>query len=200
MASMATIQWHSGGLAHGLDRKAVLLDRDNTINLDPGYLNNPDDVALMPGAVEGLQRLQEAGFLLLVLSNQSGVGRGKIRPEELLSVNHRIIALLLEHGIRLERIYFCPHIDGDQCACRKPASGLVVKALEDFALRAEDCWIIGDRFRDLACAVSSNIPGILVGESEGSIGQLSDPPANLRFHVHNLQQAADSILGSGSTP
>ncbi|MCB1138046.1 MAG: HAD family hydrolase [Leptospiraceae bacterium] len=192
----SSIHFQSGGPLHARHRQAVLLDRDKTLNEDPGYLNDPELVALLPGVVQGLQKLQAAGFLLIILSNQSGLGRGKISPEQLFAVNQRLLELLQREFIRIERIYYCPHTDDDGCNCRKPAPGLVQAALEDFQLEPQNCWIAGDRFRDLKCAEGAGIPGLLVGEEEIPVGAPLplEAPANLIFHGQDLHAAADHIL------
>jgi D-glycero-D-manno-heptose 1,7-bisphosphate phosphatase len=169
---------------------ALLLDRDKTLNEDPGYLNDPDRVVLLPGVLEGLARLQSAGYALIILTNQSGINRGLITPEQLQAVNGRILDLLSEARIRVERVYYCPHVDQDQCRCRKPESGLVEAALRDFRLEASHCWLIGDRYRDLQCGAGLGIPGILVG-SENNPGS---PPRNLQHRAPDLNAVADFLL------
>lgn len=205
MSDDLDIHYQSGGLLHSPLRKAVFLDRDRTLNADPGYLNDPDLVELLPGVVRGLQKLQSAGFMLTIISNQSGVGRGRITEEQLFAVNRRLLELLSREYIRVERIYYCPHTDEDRCICRKPAPGLVRAALQDFRLQPSHCWIVGDRFRDLQCATEAGIPGILVGEEEVSlnlsIGLSGQPlqdalkgPANLLYHAPDMDAVADYIL------
>jgi histidinol-phosphate phosphatase family protein len=192
---MSRVHFQSGGVYHSHPRKAILLDRDKTLNADPGYLNDPEKVELLTGVVPGLQKLQAAGYQFIILTNQSGVGRGLISPEALFAVNQRLLELLLRDYIRIERIYYCPHIDADQCNCRKPEPGLVDAAISDFALDPALTWLMGDRFRDLACGSHLSLPGILVGSEEGSPDSWTDRcPSNLRFHVSSLEEAADRIL------
>ncbi len=189
------IQFQNGGPLHSYQRKTVLLDRDKTLNPDPGYINDPNLMELLPGVVPGLQKLQSAGFQFIVLTNQSGVSRGLISSEQLYAVNRRLLELLQRDYIRIERIYFCPHVDDDGCACRKPAPGLVDAAVADFQLQPALTWIIGDRFRDLACASHLGIPGILVGNEEGEPAGWGDrAPGNLKFQESGLNEAADRIL------
>ena len=104
---------------------AVILDRDNTINSDPGYLSDPDKTHLLPGAAEGVSLLNRFGIRLFGASNQSGVARGLIKPEELIAVNQRITDLLSAAGAKIGKIYVCPHGDEDNCDCRKPKPGLI---------------------------------------------------------------------------
>ncbi|HBS06984.1 MAG TPA: HAD family hydrolase [Leptospiraceae bacterium] len=192
------IHFQSGGPMHAFQGRTVLLDRDKTLNADPGYLSDPGLVELLPGVVIGLQKLQSAGFQFIVLTNQSGVGRGLITPEQLYAVNLRILELLQRDHIRIERIYYCPHLDEDACSCRKPAPGLVDAALLDFQLDPGRTWVMGDRFRDLACAAHRKIPGILIGDEEGKPEDWgSKAPENLIHQAPDLSSAADLILKSG---
>src|SRR6185295_10607300 len=104
--------------------RALLFDRDETLNEDPGYLNDPEKVRLKPGIGDPLRDLKDAGFKFFVLTNQSGVARGLIQPSELKSVHLRLSELLHDEGIEIEKYFVCPHVDEDQCDCRKPRPGL----------------------------------------------------------------------------
>ena len=193
--SSHSVRYQSGGPHHSFMRKAVLLDRDKTLNADPGYLNDPDKVELLPGVVQGLSKLQAAGYMFMVLTNQSGVGRGLISPEQLYAVNRRLLELLQRDHIRRERIYFCPHVDADDCHCRKPGPGMVDAALNEFQLDPAHCWLVGDRLRDLACGEHRGVPGILIGDEEGPEERWRpSAPETLKHHVANLSEAADRIL------
>lgn len=179
--------------------KALLLDRDKTLNEDPGYLNDPGRVVLLPGVAEGLRRFQSAGFSFYVLTNQSGVGRGLISPDQLKAVNKRIESFLNEAGIFIEKFYICPHTDEDGCNCRKPKPGLVEQSIKENNLDPANCIIAGDRYRDLAAGESAGIPGILLtgrpgaGEDSYTV-ETGNPPSNLRWTVTDLNEAADLVL------
>src|SRR5439155_11509676 len=107
-------------------RAAVLLDRDGTLIEDAGYPRDPQRVRLLPGAAGALRALRAAGLALAVVSNQSGVGRGLVRPEEALAVHHRAEEALAAGGVRLAGAHYCPHAPQDGCACRKPSPGLLL--------------------------------------------------------------------------
>ncbi len=167
---------------------SVILDRDKTINADPGYLNDPAKVALLPRAADGIRLLNQFGIRVFVASNQSGVARGLISLTELAAVNAKISALLAAEGAHVEKIYVCPHGDDDGCDCRKPKPGLVQQIIDEYAIDPARTFIAGDRARDLECAIPFDIRGILVGPDE------TVKPPNMVFHAENLHEAAAFIL------
>ncbi|MEG6552093.1 HAD-IIIA family hydrolase, partial [Desulfocurvibacter africanus] len=117
-----------------MTKRYVVLDRDGTIIVDKHYLADPEGVELLPGAVEGLARLAGAGLGLVVATNQSGIGRGYFGEEDLHLVNARLSEVLAEHGVHIERYYFCPHGPEADCACRKPCTGLLDQAARELGL------------------------------------------------------------------
>ena len=172
--------------------RALLLDRDDTLNEDPGYINDPGLVRLLPGVASGLERLREAGFKFYVLTNQSGISRGMISSEQLERVHARLSGLLGDHGIRIEKFYVCPHRDEDGCSCRKPRPGLVDVFLRENQYATPDCFIIGDKLRDIQAGEQAEIRGILL-ESGGRPPSGADPK-NLVFRAPDLETAAAFIL------
>jgi len=171
--------------------KAILLDRDDTLNADPGYLADAAQVRLLSHVVEGLSLLRDRGYLFFVLSNQSGVARGLIKPEELAAVNARISELLANHGIRIERFYVCPHRDEDGCDCRKPKPGLFRQFFHDWKASAPECFALGDKPRDLEAAAPFRVPGILIA---GENRPLVQKPRNLVHVAVDLLDAAEFIM------
>lgn len=140
-----------------MPRRYILLDRDGTINVDAHYLSDPDGVALLPGAAEGLRRMMAIGFGLVVLTNQSGIGRGYFDAARLAQVHARLIEVLRGQGVELAGIYVCPHGPRDDCACRKPLTGLVEQAVAELGLDPAMGFMIGDKAADvdLGCAVGA---------------------------------------------
>lgn len=147
----------------------VILDRDNTINADPGYLNNPANTHLLPGAAEGIALLNRFGVRIFVASNQSGVARGLISETQLAAVNEHITSLLRERGAMIGKIYVCPHGDDDNCDCRKPKPGLIRRIIAEQQIDPLKAYVVGDRARDLSCGLEAKIPGILVGGKDGIV-------------------------------
>ena len=136
-------------------RKAVFLDRDGTIIEDGHFLADPAGVALMPGAVEALRLLKEADYVLIVVSNQSGVGRGYFSHETVALVQQRVNASLTEEGIVLDAFKYCPHAPDDGCACRKPKPGMILEAASQFNIDLAASAVIGDRARDAQAGVAA---------------------------------------------
>lgn len=173
-------------------RRAVFLDRDNTINLDPGYLSDPDAVALLPNVAQALKRLQDAGFVFVVISNQSGVGRGLFGMEELEAVNNRISSLLREQGVTLEHFYLCVHRPDEDCLCRKPKPYLILKARDELGLDLEKSFMVGDRLCDYECGRNAGIHSLLVLTGPHSEKEAEAVPPDDVFP--DMPQAVQHIL------
>ena len=132
-------------------KRAVFLDRDGTIMRDRGYLKDPNGIELMPGAVETLKALCREGWKLIIVSNQSGVGRGLMTLEEMNAVHAKFIRILRSHGIEITASYLCPHAPEDECDCRKPATGSLEKAVREHSVDMGQSWVVGDRESDILC-------------------------------------------------
>lgn len=170
--------------------KAILLDRDDTLNEDPGYINDPSILQLKPGVVEGLSLLRDAGYRFFVLTNQSGVSRGLISPSQLAAVHERLAGMLEEKGIHIEKFYVCPHQDSDGCTCRKPAPGMFEQFFAEYRAEPSACYAIGDKIRDIRAAGS--VPGVLLCEKKTVAQQ--DHPHNLQYCARDMLDAARYIL------
>lgn len=149
-------------------RRVVLLDRDGTINEDVHYLRHPDDLRLLPGAVEGLRRLAGLGFDLVVVTNQSGLARGYFSPADLEAIHARLCDLLTAEGVALAGIYVCPHGPDDGCSCRKPRPGLALAARADLGFDPGRAYVIGDKRADLHLARAIGATSILVRTGYGA--------------------------------
>lgn len=148
-------------------RRAAFLDRDGTINVDTHYPRLPEEVTLAPGAAAAIARLNAVGLPVIVVSNQSGIGRGLVTVDEYERVHARFGALLAAEGARIDATYICPHApaespDSPACECRKPGTLLYRNAAADHALDLARSWYIGDRWRDVAPALALHGRGILV--------------------------------------
>ena len=130
-------------------RRALLVDRDGTLIVDVGYPRDPAQVEPLPGAIDALSGLQ-ARFALVIVSNQSGIGRGLVTPAEATAVHDRTIAVFARAGITFAGAYYCPHAPDAGCACRKPAPGLLLDAARDLGLDLAGSIMLGDKASDIA--------------------------------------------------
>ena len=142
---------------------AVFLDRDGTLIEDVGYPRDPAAVRLLDGAAPALAELAAAGFRLVVVSNQSGVGRGLIAPDEAERVHERFTAELASRGVALDGARYCPHAPEDGCDCRKPAPGLLLAAAAELGLDLSRSFAVGDRDRDVEAGRRAGCTTVLLG-------------------------------------
>lgn len=177
--------------------KAVFLDRDGTLNHDPGYLGNPEDVQLLEGVVEALSILKnELGFVLIVISNQSGIARGFISKENVDAVNNRIAEILSESGISIDKFYYCPHhpefSSEVESRCRKPSPEMVLKAIDEFSIDISRSYFIGDSKVDIECGINAGVKTILVqtGYGREHISLLHEENKIPNFVALNIKEAA----------
>ena len=149
-------------------RPAVFLDRDGTIIEDVGYLSDPEDVTLLPGAAAAIGRLNQAGLSVVVVTNQSGIARGLLTEQQYQSAQERLDELLGLEAAGLDAHYFCPHLPelNGPCECRKPGTLLYRQAAERLGIDLARSWWVGDRLRDVLPAENFGGRGILIGESE----------------------------------
>ena len=145
----------------------VFLDRDGTLIVEKHYLSDPDGVCLEAGVVEGLRALTQLGHPLIVLSNQSGIGRRLFTEGDAQRVNARVSDRLREHGIQIMAWYLCPHDPATACTCRKPLPGMALAASRDWDLSLPGCYVIGDKKTDLELADAIGGTGLLVRTGYG---------------------------------
>ncbi len=140
----------------------VFLDRDGTLNYDPGYLKSAGELRLLPGVGTSLARLKAAGAKLVVVTNQSGIGRGLFTHKDLEAVHARLQGLLEQEEAALDAIYFCPHHPDDGCRCRKPGTAMVERAASELQLDLTRSYLIGDHARDMQLAKSVGAKAVLL--------------------------------------
>ena len=129
--------------------RAIFLDRDNTVIVDRGYLYDPAYIEFIPEVLSALRTIQDAGFLLIMVSNQSGIGRGYFTETNHNAVKERLSELLKANGITLAGYYYCPHSPDENCECRKPKPLMAYKAAEDFNIDLSESYMIGDKDSDI---------------------------------------------------
>lgn len=154
-------------------KKAVFLDRDGTINVDRHYLYKIEEFEFLPGVLEGLRILQAEGYLLLIITNQSGIGRGFYTETDLEILTNWMINEFNMRGIDIGRIYYCPHLpDAEKidyrldCECRKPKLGMYRQAVKDFDIDLSRSYAIGDKIRDCSICFNTSCRGFLIADNE----------------------------------
>lgn len=176
-------------------RPAVFLDRDGTVIEDSGYLHEPGKVKLLPGAAEAIKQLNELGFLVVMVSNQSGIARGFYTEAGYHAVQQRLDALLTERGARLDGAYFCPHHPRftGPCECRKPGLKLFRDAAAALDIDLTGSWWVGDRLSDVQPGLVLRGMSILVLTGDGMLDQ-GQARASGVMVVANLAAAAAEIV------
>ncbi|MCK9996058.1 MAG: HAD family hydrolase [Candidatus Krumholzibacteria bacterium] len=147
---------------------ALFLDRDGVVIVDRNYLSDPNQVELLPGSAEAMIAASAAGYLLIGVSNQSGLGRGRFSIDDLELVMARIDWLLGKAGTGFDGFYFCPHAPGQGCDCRKPAAGLFEEAAESCRWATRGSWVVGDKASDVAFGRNRGLGSVLVRTGYGA--------------------------------
>ncbi|MBI5086789.1 MAG: HAD family hydrolase [Acidobacteria bacterium] len=160
----------------------VALDRDGTLIAERGYLADPEGVEVMDGAAGALLRMRELGLRVVVVTNQSGVGRGYFEMSAVEAIHARIIKELGAAGKMIEGFYVCPHAPGEECDCRKPKTGLLMRAAADLGLPVEECVVVGDKAADVELGHAAGGKSVLVTTGYGA--------------EHAGSVAADFVAGS----
>ena len=163
---------------------AIFLDRDGTINVDYGYVYQIEKLEFLEGAVEGLKLLQDAGYILIIITNQSGVARGMYSIEQMNEFNMFMKETLQKMGVEIKKIYTCPHLKG--CECRKPKLKLFYQAVEEFNIDLKKSFAIGDKMRDLSICEVEPVKGFLIGNEDVCKKNVKG--------CHNLLEAAEKIV------
>jgi D-glycero-D-manno-heptose 1,7-bisphosphate phosphatase len=178
-------------------RPAVFIDRDGTISEEVGYLNHVSRFRMLPSVPEAIRKLNERGIPAIVVTNQSGVGRGYFPVSLVQAVHDVMTAQLAAAGARLDAVYYCPHVSSDLCACRKPSPGMLERAAGDHAIDLARSFVVGDRFGDIELGHRVGARSILVrtGYGEGEIlYHLPKWKVRPDFIADDLGQATDWIL------
>jgi histidinol-phosphate phosphatase family protein len=183
-----------------MSRRAVFLDRDGTLNREVGYIGDPADLVLIDDAGPALRQLSGAGFALVVISNQSAIGRGVFPVEQVTAVNARLAAFLRADGVELDAFFVCPHAPADGCDCRKPAPGLLLQARDRLDLDLAGSWMVGDSVNDVVAARAAGVRPILVLTGWGKRDREAARAGGLAEEdiVENLTAAAGRILAAAT--
>ena len=179
---------------------AIFLDRDGTLNEDPGYLGDPNQVKLLPGTGEALSLLKnELGFKLIVVSNQSGISRGLINKQMVDAVNERLNNLLAEYKTAIDAFYYCPFhpefSSKEESNCRKPSPEMIFQAAKDLAIDLSGSYMVGDSVSDMECGVNAGLKTVLVktGNGEESFSVLKKQNNFPTFVAQNIIEVSSII-------
>lgn len=151
-------------------RPAVFLDRDGTLNVEVNYLHRITDLELIPGAAQAIRRLNGAGYLVVVVTNQAGIARGFFDAAAVHQLHAHLAAVLASHGARVDAFYFCPHHPEftAACACRKPEPGMLLRAADEHAIDLSRSWLVGDTIGDLGAGDAAGCRTVLVRTGYGA--------------------------------
>lgn len=179
-----------------MGKKAVFIDRDGTINKHIPYLDNIDNLILIDGVAEAIKLLNKNNFFVIVITNQSGLGRGFFSLEKLGKLHEKLITLLSEKEAEIDNLYFCPHMPEDGCSCRKPETGLLDKAREEFSIDPKKSFMIGDRLSDVEAGQKFGCQSILVLTGYGKSELDLDSKSILKKAIvsDNLHEAVKYIV------
>ncbi len=144
-------------------KPAAFLDRDGILNRDSGYVWRREDFHWLPGAQRAVKRLNDAGYLVFVVSNQAGVARGLYKPEDVETLHRWVNSELGKSGAHIDAFYYCPHHPdfGQSCDCRKPAPGMLLRAMREWPVDRESSFMIGDKAIDMEAAKSAGVRGLI---------------------------------------
>ncbi len=172
---------------------AVFIDRDGTIMEDRDYCADPSEVKLFPGAPEALRRLKSNGFKLIIVTNQSGIGRGLFTLDQYRAVEAEVLRQL-GAGL-IDGTYFCPHLPGQHCSCRKPATGMILEATREYQVDFSRSFLVGDKEIDVECARNAGVRSIRV--KTGPQRDTSDSTAD--WVAEDLRAAVEIISNTTAT-
>lgn len=179
-----------------MKKVAVFLDRDGTINLDTSYISSAADFVFLPNAKEGLKLLQESGFLLFIVTNQSGLARGYFTLEDLEEIHAKLIKEVGEIGVKFEGIFFCPHHPDENCDCRKPSPAGVLKFAREYDIDLGKSYFIGDKVIDVETGAKAGCRTVLLATPEGAAAlKNEDGWREPDYILPDLHAAADLIAG-----
>lgn len=184
-------------------KAAVFLDRDGTINVEKNYLIDPEEFEFIPGVPEALKGLQDVGFLLVVVTNQSGIARGYFSPEQVAKLHKHMCDLLGGYGVFISGIYVCPHHPTSgvgeyrrDCDCRKGKPGMLLQAAEDLDIDLRQSYMVGDKAADISAGAAAGCRCLLVKTGHGLKWMESAECQGVRA-VTDLPEAAEIILSNG---
>jgi histidinol-phosphate phosphatase family protein len=180
-------------------RKAILLDRDGTLNRDHGYVHKVEHFELLPGVIEGLKKLKDE-YIFFIITNQSGIGKGYYEFSDFWKFNNRLTDTLKEHGITIEKTYVCPHIKEDNCECHKPKPKFINEIRSEFEIDFANSWMLGDHPSDISFGMNAGCKTVylLTGHGEKHLNELEDDEIKPDLIANNFLEATNHIVTHSS--
>ena len=181
-------------------RKIIFLDRDGVINKDPGgwtkysYVTHWEYFKFLPNSVKALKKLNDAGYDIVLISNQGGISKGHYTEEGLREINKKMIAELEKKGAKIKKTYYCIHQNSDNCDCRKPMTGLFRQAEKELKIKAKGTFFIGDGKMDVEAAEKMGLKSILVLSGKSYLAGVRDWEVKPDYIFDNLSEAVNFIL------
>ncbi|MFQ6069557.1 MAG: D-glycero-beta-D-manno-heptose 1,7-bisphosphate 7-phosphatase [Candidatus Aminicenantales bacterium] len=186
-----------------MKKRAVFLDRDGTINVDVGYPNDYNQIDIYPYSFEAIKKLNKAGLLVVIITNQSGVGRGLIRESDLQSIHQKMKEVFASHHAYIDGIYYCPHYVssthpayGKDCTCRKPRPGMAFQAATELEIDLKSSYMVGDKVEDILFGRNIGASPLLVltGYGQKSLSELREKNIEPAHVAPTLKEAVEWIL------
>ena len=175
--------------------KAIYLDRDGTLNVEIMYAHKAEHFKLLPGVIEGLKKLKKE-YIFVVITNQSGIGRGIFKEEDMHKFNEKLLSELKKEGIEIKNIYYCPHVEEDLCKCRKPHTKYIREAEKEFNIDVKNSWVIGDHPHDVEMGIKNGCKSVylLTGHGSRHLEGLKNSKIEPDFIASNFLDAANFII------
>jgi D-glycero-D-manno-heptose 1,7-bisphosphate phosphatase len=180
-----------------MPNKLVILDRDGVINIDSDdYIKSVEEWLPIPGSIEAIARLSQAGYSIIIVSNQSGLARGLFTEFDLAIMHNYMQSLVEDAGGHIDAIFYCPHLPADNCSCRKPRPGMLQQIENEFLLSLKNVYFVGDTLKDIEAALSMSCLPILVRTGKGNVtsATLSDSLKEQVKICDDLSSAVTYIL------
>lgn len=178
--------------------KAIFLDRDGTLNVDAMYPHKLGDYKLLPGVIKGLKKLSK-DFIFVIITNQSGIGRGIFTEEDMNAFNQKLLRDLKSNNIEIKKIFHCPHTPEDLCECRKPSIKYIKQAAMEFDIDVKSSWSIGDHPHDVEMGILAGCKAIylLTGHGTRHFNDLEEKNIKPDFIAKNFIEATEFIIKNG---
>jgi D-glycero-D-manno-heptose 1,7-bisphosphate phosphatase len=173
--------------------KALFVDRDGVINVEKNYLHRQEDFEFIDGVFDALRHFQDNGFLLVVITNQSGIGRGYYGEDDFQKLTAWMIEEFARNGVKIAKVYHCPHTENEVCECRKPSPGMILAAKEEFDIDLASSWLIGDKESDVEAGQNAAVGTLVIARSGHKIDENS---TKADYVVDSIAQLPSLLDGS----